>query len=223
MSKVYAVKKGKKTGLFYSWSECQESIKGYSGAEFKSFSTEQEAIAYLNGIVEEKKSTIIKCKKDKECNVYVMGCYDTTTKLGGFGIIIESKNEKSSFYMTVVSEEKGSAIYSELIGSLAALQLAKQMGFTVIRLYANIEGIVKWAEHEWVPKDKLKIRFCDYCDLLQKDKNYTVSFFVLDDNYIKKSLKVLTKRSLIEAENYIDISKVLNYNITLDDVYLSRW
>ena len=27
--KVYAVKKGKQTGLFYSWNECKESVSGY--------------------------------------------------------------------------------------------------------------------------------------------------------------------------------------------------
>ena len=33
--KVYAVKKGKQTGLFYSWNECKESVSGYPGAEYK--------------------------------------------------------------------------------------------------------------------------------------------------------------------------------------------
>ena len=41
--------KGAKSGLFYSWPACQEQIKGYSGAEYKSFKTEQEASAYLAG------------------------------------------------------------------------------------------------------------------------------------------------------------------------------
>ena len=47
--KVFAVKRGKTTGLFYSWAECQESVDGYPGAEFKGFSAEEEAKAYLEG------------------------------------------------------------------------------------------------------------------------------------------------------------------------------
>ena len=47
--KVFAVKRGKTTGLFYSWAECQESVNGYPGAEFKGFSAEEEAKAYLEG------------------------------------------------------------------------------------------------------------------------------------------------------------------------------
>ena len=40
--KVYAVKKGKQTGLFYSWNECKESVSGYPGAEYKGFETEEK-------------------------------------------------------------------------------------------------------------------------------------------------------------------------------------
>lgn len=29
--KVYAVRKGKKTGLFYSWNECEAAVSGYPG------------------------------------------------------------------------------------------------------------------------------------------------------------------------------------------------
>ena len=43
--KVYAVKRGHKTGIFYNWAECQSATNGYSGPEFKSFSTKEEAEA----------------------------------------------------------------------------------------------------------------------------------------------------------------------------------
>lgn len=45
--KIYAVKKGKQAGLFYSWDECKESVRGYPGAEYKGFETEEEAKNYL--------------------------------------------------------------------------------------------------------------------------------------------------------------------------------
>ena len=34
--KIYAVRKGNKTGLFYSWDECK-AVHGYSGAEYMDF------------------------------------------------------------------------------------------------------------------------------------------------------------------------------------------
>ena len=151
MAKVYAVKKGHKTGIFYSWPECQESIKGYSGAEFKSFPTEDDAIAYLGGFVDEKPmSNVIECKRDKECNIFVIGSFDNTKQIGGFGIRLESLRMKQDYYIGVLpNEEKGSVIYSEVLGSLVALQLAKELGYKVIRLYANNEGIVKMLRKDY--------------------------------------------------------------------------
>ena len=37
--KYYAVKAGNNPGLFDNWPECQESIKGFSGAVYKSFNS----------------------------------------------------------------------------------------------------------------------------------------------------------------------------------------
>ena len=57
--KVYAVKKGKQTGLFYSWNECKESVSGYPGAEYKGFETEEEAKNYLENRIQEIKKVDI--------------------------------------------------------------------------------------------------------------------------------------------------------------------
>lgn len=46
-TKKYAVAKGRKTGIFNTWKECQSSIKGYKGAAFKSFRSAKEAKVWL--------------------------------------------------------------------------------------------------------------------------------------------------------------------------------
>lgn len=46
--KYYAVKVGNNPGLFDNWAECQESIKGFSGAVYKSFNSKEEAEAFLS-------------------------------------------------------------------------------------------------------------------------------------------------------------------------------
>ena len=45
--KIYAVRKGHKTGLFATWAECQKAVSGYSGAEFRGFTEKEEALAFL--------------------------------------------------------------------------------------------------------------------------------------------------------------------------------
>lgn len=49
MDKFYAVRKGNQTGIFGTWDECKQAISGFAGAQFKKFSTKEEAEAFMNG------------------------------------------------------------------------------------------------------------------------------------------------------------------------------
>ena len=49
-TKYYAVKRGRKPGIYTTWSDCQSQIHGFSGADYKSFSTREEAEAYLGSV-----------------------------------------------------------------------------------------------------------------------------------------------------------------------------
>ena len=41
--KYYAVKSGRKVGIFTSWDECQKQVNGYANAIFKSFKSLDDA------------------------------------------------------------------------------------------------------------------------------------------------------------------------------------
>ena len=46
--KYYVVWKGRKTGIFTTWAECEKQVKGFVGAQYKAFESESEAdAAYL--------------------------------------------------------------------------------------------------------------------------------------------------------------------------------
>ncbi|KAB7506758.1 Ribonuclease H1 [Armadillidium nasatum] len=60
----YAVAKGKKTGIFTKWPECQEQITGFKGAVYKKFDTEEEA----NKFVQERGSNIVDKRATKQKN-----------------------------------------------------------------------------------------------------------------------------------------------------------
>ena len=47
MSSYYAVAKGKTIGIFSTWNECQDQIKGFKGAIFKKFSSQIEAEQFI--------------------------------------------------------------------------------------------------------------------------------------------------------------------------------
>ena len=50
----YAVGKGRKTGVFNTWAECEAQVKNFSGAKFKKFTDEGDALAFVNFYREDK-------------------------------------------------------------------------------------------------------------------------------------------------------------------------
>jgi hypothetical protein len=45
--KFYAVRRGHSPGIYNSWADCSRQVNGYSGHEFKSFTTLQEAEEFM--------------------------------------------------------------------------------------------------------------------------------------------------------------------------------
>ena len=99
--KIYAVRKGHKTGLFYTWDECKKAVHGYSGAEYKGFLTKEEAEAFLNigaaKIITNKNSstaatgvdsTALTTSTSDRLVVYVDGSFDVSIQKYSFGCVI---------------------------------------------------------------------------------------------------------------------------------------
>ena len=61
--KYYAVRTGRKTGVFMTWAECQKQVTGFSGAEFKSFPTMEEAQAFAGVNAEGIPDTLPRAEK----------------------------------------------------------------------------------------------------------------------------------------------------------------
>ena len=47
MAKYYGVKQGHQPGVYASWADCEAQVKGYKGAQYKSFKSEEEAKIYV--------------------------------------------------------------------------------------------------------------------------------------------------------------------------------
>lgn len=65
-SSFYAVGRGKQTGVFRTWRECQAQVTGFNGAKFKKFSTEAEAWAFVN----EAQQTVLQNVKEEKAGKF---------------------------------------------------------------------------------------------------------------------------------------------------------
>ena len=86
--KFYAVRQGRKTGMFLTWDECKKQVMGYPGAIYKSFGTEAEAKEYLGMEVEERTVPFAEVKEFAEC-----GLCGTAAVISPVGKIVDHGNE----------------------------------------------------------------------------------------------------------------------------------
>ncbi|MGR5924901.1 ribonuclease H1 domain-containing protein [Bacillus pacificus] len=98
MAKFYAVKRGRKEGIFTSWDECKEQVTGFPNALYKSFPTYEEAKSFIDG-----KSISNPPERKEEGQIsditaYIDGSYDDRKKLYSYaGIIFLKNNERTEF------------------------------------------------------------------------------------------------------------------------------
>ena len=77
--KYYGVKRGLVPGVYTSWDECKAQVDGFSGAEYKSFKTEEEANDYVN--IEKDNVDDKNSEKDNVQALIDMGiCYTAVLK-----------------------------------------------------------------------------------------------------------------------------------------------
>ena len=80
MAKFYAVKNGKVPGIYSTWEACKKQVAGFSGAEYKSFTTKEEAEAFIK----DQPKTI----DQPGLIAYVDGSYNIKTKEYGYGCVL---------------------------------------------------------------------------------------------------------------------------------------
>ena len=123
-TKYYAVKAGKKTGIFLTWEECKEQVNGFSGASYKSFTSKEEAENFLN-------SGIKKTVPDKSGVIaYVDGSYHMHTKEFSYGMVILKDGKEYCFSEKFEDPELALMrnVAGEIMGAKAALEYALQQG-----------------------------------------------------------------------------------------------
>ena len=118
--KFYAVKQGRKTGMFLTWDDCRKQVMGYPGAIYKSFGTEAEAKEYLgiggtvageagldsgiSGAERAAASDRIQTEPPASdaVEIYVDGSYHAATKEFSYGmvVLIDDREEKFSQKMS---------------------------------------------------------------------------------------------------------------------------
>jgi ribonuclease HI len=159
-AKYYAVRKGHSTGIFRSWNECKAAVNGFSGAMYKSFTTEEEAFAYMEmgsasgGAVDEKPAGY----------AFVDGSFNQKTGVYGYGGFLVHDGKKEVIQGSGNDADMASMrnVAGEVLGSMAAVKRAIELEMPSIEIYYDYMGIEMWATGLWKRNKLGTIAYYDY-------------------------------------------------------------
>ena len=164
--KVYAVRKGRTTGLFMSWDDCKAQVDGFAGAEYKSFADPADAMAYLGltggpGAAAEKLPEGVRA--------YVDGSFDSANVRFSCGVVIvetdaDGNSETTELNAAFDDEEasKQRNIAGEIMGSKLAIDHCIANGIKSVEIYHDYEGIGAWADGRWKANNALTQGYRDF-------------------------------------------------------------
>ena len=143
--KYYAVKIGKKTGIFDTWDECKEYVEGFEGALFKSFSNYLDAINYLEG------EEVLESNNVEGPVAYVDGSFKEETNEYSFGVVLLIDGKEYHFKKSFPSDELSSMrnVAGEIKAAGFIILYCLNRGINKLTIYHDYEGISKWYQNEW--------------------------------------------------------------------------
>lgn len=166
-AKFYAVRNGIQRGIYRTWDECKAMTHGVSGAEYKSFSTLAEAEAYIGRKTENSASG----EKMPQSFSFVDGSFNAATGVYGYGGFVQYGEKREIISGCGNDTEMASMrnVAGEVLGSMAAIEKAIELGLTSLDIYYDYSGIEMWAVGEWKRNKKGTIAYYEYVQSV-KDK-----------------------------------------------------
>ena len=140
--KYYAVRNGRKTGIFTDWESCRAQVDGFSGAEYKSFSKEADAKKYLCGETPVSFPGTV---------AYIDGSFNAQTGEYSFGAVIFTEGDTLEFAGKFSNPEMAEMrnVAGEIKGAEFVMRYAVENGIKSLKIIYDYMGIEAWATGKW--------------------------------------------------------------------------
>lgn len=174
--KFYAVKKGKVPGVYTTWDACRRMVYGFPGAVYKSFPTREEAEAFADVAASEDGGNQ-SVDVTPENYAFVDGSFNSATSVYGFGGFLVTHEERYVISGNGNDPQMASMrnVAGEVLGSMAAVEKALELGLKDLTIYYDYMGIEMWAKGLWKRNKKGTIAYYDY---VQSVKNQITLHFI---------------------------------------------
>lgn len=184
--KYYVVKVGKTPGIYFNWADCKSMVDGHPGAVYKGFDNLDEAENFL-GMQSSRKEGVSEfqlggsnrnteteaanqVEQLPENYAFVDGSFCEPTGTYGYGGFLVAGNEKIILQGCGNEEEMASMrnVAGEILGSMAAVEKAIELGLKELTIFYDYMGIEMWAAGDW---KRNKAGTISYYEYMQKIKN----------------------------------------------------
>lgn len=214
--KIYAVRKGHKTGLFNTWAECQKATAGYSGAEFRGFTEKEEALAFLNmettktvsGDKSKEAAGVVKVPENMVI-AYVDGSFEKSIGRYAFGCVLLTPDGQEIRESGSGSDPAGVAIRNvagEMLGAMNAVKWAQENGYPAVEIRYDYEGVEKWVTGVWRAKTPLTSKYAVH--MQEAGKKIQISFCKVaahTGNHYNEEADQLAKSALLRTDEEVKI------------------
>lgn len=174
--KYYAVRNGRKPGIYRTWDEAKNQVDGFSSPVYKSFKTLKEAEMFMAGTNISNNKTPKKTPANEKdltldsdtVEAYVDGSFHKASNRYSFGIVLIKDGEVIETLQRAGDNPKYQnswQIAGEVFGSLHAIHWAIKNGYKKIIVYYDYLGIEKWALGEWRTNKPVSM---DYAESFKK-------------------------------------------------------
>ena len=184
--KYYAVRVGLTPGIYLTWTDCERQVKGYPGAQYKSFPTEAEARQFVYGdstvgspVVASSSGAKGRTKgRSKVCATkdnspfahdtaeliaFIDGSFNKQRGIVGSGGVIIADGEEIEF--STGTREKIFRDYwnvsGELLAAIHVVKYAIEKRYQSCSLYYDYMGIEMWATGRWKTNNPLTTMYAE--------------------------------------------------------------
>jgi len=171
MKKIYAVKIGRKPGIYHSLSACKRQVNNYPGAIFQRFDCMETANEFLYGTSPRKNQLPLSTAPKKAIlHAYIDGSFLEKDDKYGYGIVLVVNGK-------IIHELSGSGsdnamanmrnVAGELVAAQRAMKFAQQHHYKTLVIHHDYLGVANFCTERWPAKNGSTQSYHDY----YKDKS----------------------------------------------------
>ncbi|MDD9820387.1 MAG: ribonuclease H family protein [Nitrospira sp.] len=155
--KFYAVRDGRKPGIYTTWPACEAQVREFPRARYKSFSTREDAKAFLAGAspAATPAASAATRQTTNVVHIWVDGAWlqqgEEPPRFGWAYVILNGEQElhRGKGHAVPADAQQHRNVAAEIQAVVHALTWCRNHGITTATIYFDYQGLASWVQGAW--------------------------------------------------------------------------